>query len=171
MQLDRIQRAVLSNQHKILAALYPDELDYHEQAIEILSSGYEFEYDNIVQHIYESTLSESRCREVIHTLSMYQMLNYFREDHGIPEGMSEYDFSFSGYDGNNETAELGYARFLVNQPGRWDMFKNEDLNSHMPSTQIYARMREAWNQSEDVNRLTEEDVRRIFDARTHLSNR
>ena len=55
------------------------------------------------------------------------------------------DVRFRGFDGNHETEHLGIANFLVNQMGRFDIFKGRDLNSHMPSIEMYKRMLPVFN--------------------------
>ncbi len=47
---------------------------------------------------------------------------------------------FSGFDGNNETEHLGVAHFLIDDLERFTSFKGRDLNSHIPSLDIYKRM-------------------------------
>ena len=47
---------------------------------------------------------------------------------------------FRGFDGNNETEQLGIANFLVNRMERFDIFKGRSFNSHMPSIETYKRM-------------------------------
>lgn len=51
---------------------------------------------------------------------------------------------FPGFDGNNETEHLSVARYFVDQLGRWEHFKNRDLNSHAPLLQSYKRMLQEW---------------------------
>ena len=52
---------------------------------------------------------------------------------------------FRGFDGNNESALIGIARFLVDKMGRFERFKGRDLNSHMPSIKTYKRMMEVYS--------------------------
>lgn len=50
---------------------------------------------------------------------------------------------FIGFDGNNESAYLSIARFLVGDLNRFSRFKTGkqvDLNSHCPTVQRYSRM-------------------------------
>lgn len=47
---------------------------------------------------------------------------------------------FRGFDGNHETKYMGVAEFLVNDLEKFSIFKGRDLNSHMPSLDIYRRM-------------------------------
>lgn len=47
---------------------------------------------------------------------------------------------FRGFDGNNETEQLGIARFLIEDLDRFTRFRSCDLNSHMPTVDTYRRM-------------------------------
>lgn len=47
---------------------------------------------------------------------------------------------FTGFDGNNESSQMGIARFLVNKMDRFTRFKGRDLNSHHPTFNRYSRM-------------------------------
>jgi uncharacterized protein YfbU (UPF0304 family) len=48
--------------------------------------------------------------------------------------------SFRGFDGNNEAEYLNVAAFLIEDLGRFSMFKDRDLNSHAPTVAAYKRM-------------------------------
>jgi hypothetical protein len=41
---------------------------------------------------------------------------------------------FHGFDGNNEIAHMGVARFLIHDLERFSRFKKRELNSHVPTT-------------------------------------
>ena len=51
---------------------------------------------------------------------------------------------FPGFDGNNETQQMGIARFLVNKMERSYRFEGRDLNAHMPTRAMYDRMLKAF---------------------------
>ena len=51
------------------------------------------------------------------------------------------DPKFRGFDGNNETSQMGIAMFLIDDLDRFQQkYKGRDLNSHMPSIDTYRRM-------------------------------
>ena len=52
----------------------------------------------------------------------------------------ENDVTFRGFDGNNESDHLSVTLFLINDNGRFNCFKDRDLNSHLPSINAYRRM-------------------------------
>jgi len=39
---------------------------------------------------------------------------------------------------------MGIARLLTRDLGRWERFKKRDLNSHLPSVDVYGRLLDAW---------------------------
>jgi uncharacterized protein len=65
------------------------------------------------------------------------------------------DVKFYGFDGNNESEELGIASFLTEKMDRWSRFKGRDLNSHMPTRAIYGRMLDAF---EPMRRIEQDDL-------------
>lgn len=50
------------------------------------------------------------------------------------------DPRFPGFDGNNESEHMSIASFLINELGRFQVFKDRDLNSHMPTLETSRRM-------------------------------
>lgn len=161
MKLSRIERWSLSNQYRILAKLYPDEADSYERAADALESGYELEYDRLAQHVYEDELTIEQCRFVYNVMGMYQRLKWAYED--LPAGekaeINPHLLEFPGFDGNNETEYLGYARYIVSD-GRSFQNLNErgDFNSHMPTLGPYQNMLTVWQKLERKQTLTKDDI-------------
>ncbi len=52
---------------------------------------------------------------------------------------------FNGFDGNNETNFIGITKFLVDKMHRFQRFENRDLNSHLPSVDMYKRMLDVYS--------------------------
>ena len=48
--------------------------------------------------------------------------------------------TFGGFDGNNESDHRSVALVMINDTGRFNCFKDRDLNSHLPSINAYRRM-------------------------------
>lgn len=75
---------------------------------------------------------------------------------------------FPGFDGNNETKELGIARILIEDMGRFTRFKGRDLNSHAPLQDAYDRMRRVFinmrNQSTQRIHLSVDQVAAVLNA-------
>lgn len=75
------------------------------------------------------------------------------------------DVRFRGFDGNYETEYMGIAEFLVNDLKRFSTFKERDLNSHMPSLDIYGRMLAVYKpirNSHDFDLLNAEQIIEIL---------
>lgn len=54
--------------------------------------------------------------------------------------------AFRGFDGNNEAEERSIVDILVEDLGRWEIFKGRDTNSHVSLSDAYIRMREAFEE-------------------------
>jgi uncharacterized protein YfbU (UPF0304 family) len=115
---------------------------------------------------------------VVDVLNMWSFLEraYDRLDEAAKATIEEEakpfgkDVRFDGFDGNNETALMAIARFLVNKMGRFEEFKKRDLNSHFPSVDIYKRMLvvfEPMQRSLHGRDLTVDQIIRIMKARAY----
>ena len=77
---------------------------------------------------------------------------------------------FRGFDGNNETEYMAAAGFLVNDLERFSIFKERDLNSHMPSLDTYGRMLAVYKpirNSHEFGPLSAEQIIRILQEQVH----
>ncbi len=135
---------------KILEALYPDEAEYYRNHREALESGYEFQYEWIVEHFSEGLNSEA-CKEVLDILEMYhRMIMKFRElnnDQKAEIGIEE--VIFPGFDGNNETSQLNYAIYFMHNLNRFGEVREDtefpDYDSHTPTLRLYRDMLRLFN--------------------------
>lgn len=92
--------------------------------------------------------SRETLKEVLDVLDMWDFLELSYEKFSAKQ--KEYvkreaepfgtHVKFRGFDGNNETDEMGIARFLVEEMNRFARFQGRDFNSHMPSVDAYRRM-------------------------------
>jgi len=159
---------------RILAALYPQEKDYYEEAAEALEDGYELHYDMIAQNVYkdDDTMSEAECKEVLDTLEMYDLLQHSYKNLEEKAGIPESKLRFPGYDGNNETKFLAYADYFCRHGhGRFSSLdRPRDFNSHyIASRAQYQRMLEVWKQvrkkiTHGDQGLSQEDILSVLDA-------
>jgi uncharacterized protein len=159
MKLSQLDRLFLRNQYLFLKAVDPNNQETYERAIQILEDGYTLQYEDLVQNI-DHPLSREECEEVIDILEMFRFLGRSCES---KEKVRE--TTFGGFDGNNESKQLAYARYLTKVEGRWEEHKVS--NSHCAMLAMYRRMLAAWQASADQYNLTEEDVARIVGARPH----
>jgi uncharacterized protein YfbU (UPF0304 family) len=175
MKLSRLERWMLSNQYRILEMLDEENAASHRYAQEALNSGYEICYGWLCEHVYEEGegLSEDDCRYVLDVMKMHEFLQRAYDGLDDKSGIDARDVIFHGFDGNNETSYMGFARFFCE---RQDAFKHlrkgsDGFNSHMPTYDIYSRMMTSWKQSKDKYNLTKDDLIRITQAAIHPDSR
>ena len=163
---------MLANQYRILEKLYPEEADHYERAREVLERGFTLNFDDYIPHIYERTMSEDACKEVLEMLDMFSALERsYRHLPKKPDGVSERDVTFLGFDGNHETEQLSYASFLIEKEGKWRELADhgDHLNSHAPLLGSYHRMLEVWEEfpMEEKYELSADNIRQIVAARPY----
>lgn len=171
MKLSKLERISLIQQHQILQKLHPADASFHEKAVEVLSYGYEYMYDELYQFIYDDDdiMSEVECKEVWETLSMFDSIDRTIQD--IEMGHADWQNSkFFGYDGNNEGKFLGFAEFTINREGRFSYLplqKENYFNSHMPARPIYQRMLKVWQEIDASRRfpMSTENLKKVLGAR------
>lgn len=179
LKLSLQERIILSNQYRILEALYPDEADSFQKMRKIVDIGYELHYDSLNTSVVECKLTEKQCEEVMDVLEMYRALRYSYDMLMDKSGISKDEIKFSGFDGNGEAGAdgyLGYARFLVLTERRWeevleDRHPGFDLNSHCPVIEMYRRMMSEWKRLGKKRDLTPEEIKRIIAERIHAEHR
>jgi len=172
MQLSRLERILLSNQHKILEHLDAENADYHRRCQEVLSDGYEAEYRRLYENVYpdEHCLSADDCREVRDIMLMYCDLQEAHRALG-GAGIEDWYVQFPGFDANNEATRLGYCQFLCKDERNTRFHRlpkgPDEYNSHMPLLDNYRRMLDAWRpitQARHGGQLTEDDLKAILSA-------
>lgn len=162
--MEKLKRYELINQLLILEKLYPEEADYYAKNRKALENGYKLHYSWLTENISDG-LSEEECKEVLDILDMYRSITFsWQRLHGseeLPEKMK-----FRGFDGNNETALMGYVQYFVIDLERFDELKygNERpyFNSHCPMLNKYRRMLSVWKQY-DFD-LTEDQIASVLEA-------
>ncbi len=164
MRLDRIQRLMLYNQYKIMEKLYPEEANYYKRAAQAVGDGYEHEYSYLAQNIYERGLSEDQCKFVYNVMGMHMRLKWAYDDlsNADKAEIPAHQIEFHGFDGNNETNYLGYARWIVGDGHSFQNIRDggDGLNSHMPTLSRYQNMLNEWQARglEQKQEITKEDI-------------
>ena len=169
MQLTKTERWILSNQYRILEALYPDEADSLMKARMALDSGYELEYEHISQHIDKDTLNKHDCVEVHDILQMFSNLKHAYEKLSEKPEIDMWQIEFIGFDGNNEPEQLAYARYLCEDGEHY-----EDLhvrNSHSHTLDRYRRQLRVWRSMDHPFMLTKDEIEQIALEAIHPTNR
>lgn len=165
MRLSRVERLMLSNQYRVLEALYPNERDGFANTRAAIESGFEIEYDWQTSHIRKDVVTMQECEEVIDILSMFEALRLAYSKMDDKSGLEEFNIKFAGFDGNNETKQLIYTAYLQKNDKFVDLSGLDGLNSHAPVLAGYRRMLSEWQQSDNPYSLRKEDVLRIASAR------
>lgn len=168
MQLSKKDRVRLINQYRILASLYPNEAGHYEELIEILQSGYEIFYSMIDDWVSDD-MPKDEGRIVLDILNMYRMIEDFKrvnKDKEIEEHPWRY---FIGFDGNNETSHMAFARFLILKQGKFleqepYLKLNDSCNSHMPTLDKYRNMRAKWKDFDDKFKLSKDQILEILNS-------
>ena len=166
MELSRTERWILSNQYRILEALYPDEAPSLARRRRVVEEGYELHYDWITEHIYDDphTMTARECREVLDILDMFSALRNSYEDLDDKPAVEDRHIRFRGFDGNNEPKQLSYAEFLMEDGRFTNVVNRAGLNSHMPVLDAYRRQLAVWQRSNDRYHLTKEEIQAIAAA-------
>jgi uncharacterized protein YfbU (UPF0304 family) len=167
VSLSELERLMLSNQYRILEALYPDERQSFALTREAIEHGYELEYAEIFEQLYEP-MSEDVCERVVDILNMHRALHHAWQNINTTN-LDPQDIKFRGFDGNHETRDMVYTRYLLKDCGKWQELHQpgHDYNSHMQTAGSYERMIRAWRQSVNKHVLTRVDVERIIAAVPH----
>jgi uncharacterized protein YfbU (UPF0304 family) len=145
MDLTLFERRVLANQYRILEKLDPPGASDHEAIYEALESGYALEYDEAFTGMSDE-LSKEECNLVWNSMSLFLALQ--RSAASLPDrvGLDEWRLKFQGFDGNNETSYMAYARYILEKRQRFtDLGLGEDrVNSHTEMVPTYRAMFAKW---------------------------
>jgi uncharacterized protein len=170
MRLTRAERLLVLRQLEILAEMKPDESDDFETMMDILTYGYEWHYDDIAADVFDDryTMTRDQSIIVVDILDMHRTLKYTYRDLKDNSGIESWKLDFIGFDGNNETRYMAYARFLIEKQRKFeDVISQESsdkFNSHVPMMDSYKKMLEEWNRSPNKYKLTKSDIIRILSA-------
>lgn len=166
MELSKLERLNIINQFLILEKLYPEEADYYEKHRIALQHGYTLHYSWIFENLWDD-LSEADCRLVLDTLDVHRAMSFSYKKLESKTNIRETQIEFSGFDGNNESHHLAYARYFIVDLDRYaELKKNEypDFNSHCEMIPKYKRMQSAWISLGKSYSLSEEQIKNILEA-------
>lgn len=168
MNLSKVERWLLSNQLRILEALYPEEAPDFAKARLILERGYEIHYDWAAASVCRDVgVSQAECLEVTDILEMFCHLRASYEALDDHSGLSEKALRMDGFDANNEWGQMKYARDLCRIDGRFaHLDPNAVYDSHMPRMASYRRMLSAWKENASECLLSKEGLLRIQKVRS-----
>ena len=169
MGLSPLERWMISNQLRILEALYPEDAEHLAVQREAIEYGYEFVYDIVNPPIGPDTMAVGDSREVWDTLDMFRAIDYSIAELKTGDFENHPNRRFSGYDGNNESKFMAFTEYTVERLGRWTdlpLRQRGYFNSHCPMRGSYRRMLDEWKKIADEERfrMTQEQVQAVLDA-------
>ncbi|MDR8077782.1 YfbU family protein [Burkholderia cenocepacia] len=144
---EKMLMLMMSDVFKALKIKEPDS-DPHFLA-EVIYGGHYWAPKWDMQGVFHDHVDNPRdVRHVVDVLDMWSFIEEAYEKFSaeqkaaIAEQVGPWGkhVAFTGFDGNNESSQLGIARFLVNKMDRFTRFKGRDLNSHHPTYDRYSRM-------------------------------
>jgi uncharacterized protein YfbU (UPF0304 family) len=138
-----VERRVLINQARILAALYPLEAQQFERTAEILSEGYHEAWEDVVLVGLKKPLPKEEMNFIYQTLQMYDWLqkSYYALSLDEKLRLPEKSLVFPGFDPKEETRYLSYCRFLLENLERFAFVETaERLIARRPMHGVYDRM-------------------------------
>ncbi len=167
MELSKKDRLILINQLLILEKLYPEEADYYEKHRLALQQGFALHYEWIVENVWDD-LSEADCRSVLNALDVYRAIFYSFDKLDAKDGLTEEEVRFPGFDGNNESQHLAYARYFIVDLGRYEELRRGQeypgFNSHCPMLDTYSRMHEQWESWGRPLPMSPEKIKALLEA-------
>lgn len=164
------ERLALVLQLRTLAAVSSSgEKEGLEKQIEALYSGYEFHYPDLIT-AFDNGLTRRASKEVLDILDMYADLSWGFQKLKDKAGIKEADVWFPGFDGNNETRQMAYARYFLFDLDRYnslhEQVKKNDCNSHCPMLHIYRKMLPVFkSRNRPPSTLSAVDIKDILAAR------
>lgn len=168
--LTKAQRLILANQYTIMMLLDKKNAKEHEKMREAVTDGYAEAIDDQFNWIFDG-LPATECGLVTRSLSLYDALQRSYKELGDKDaaaaGIKKIQVTYPGFDGNNETEYMGFARYVRDEEQRFDYLDVEDnCNSHRPMIERYRAMLEVWEDELDRSyKLSADQMKRLLETR------
>lgn len=143
LNLTDVERRILINQARILAALYPLEAPEFERSIEILSEGYQEGWQDTVLKGLKAPLLKEEMNFVYHILHMYDWLQKSFYSMTMEEKLElkEQRLVFPGFCPKTERSYVAYATFLLKSLGSFSYIEwTKPLHAPHPMRDFYEEM-------------------------------
>jgi uncharacterized protein YfbU (UPF0304 family) len=169
------KRMVLVNQYQMLAILDANDREFWQQAAEMARSGWPVDnlpgVDLIKSYLKDALTTEDQ-RFVLDAFHVFELLQD-AEKTGMKPTPDHAFTKFPGFDGNNESQLLSYARHIRQNEQRFEYVElaGKDLNSHFPVAEMYQRMIVEWERQGRPSHLNQEQFDAILMAQSHPSRR
>ena len=174
IELTDKERLFLANQHEILGHLDTDNSDYHLKLAEQLRDGHKWLYSQSFDNFSEN-LPDDDAELVLNILQIYEIIQDAYDGLSDKSLISEHQIKFPGFDGNNESEYVSFARFYVTRINRFPWFSEREFNSHIHSVDTYKRMLRIFNDVYDPvhgdDHLNAQQIISIMNEKIHPSNR
>lgn len=166
--LTKPERLNLVNQYEILKRLSSNKSESaaYERLSNIFRYGYERLYHEVFEHLW-SELPDEIAEETLAILELHRALLWSLGD--SPTAQDSERVRFVGFDGNNESSHLSFARFYTSDGESFQELKI--INSHHSTLNRYHRMLAAWYEMGKPFDLTREQIDEILDAGLPKSRR
>jgi uncharacterized protein YfbU (UPF0304 family) len=162
--LSKTERLQLVNQYRILQAVHADD-DYlckqYKRLEEIFERGYIDMYHEAFNDLWDELPSEV-TEEVLNILDLHRAMLWSLGQNANPKDVER--VKFQGFDGNNESQQLGFAKFFAQDGEKYRELSI--FNSHHPTLQRYKKMLTEWERMGRKPQLTKDQIESILDAGT-----
>lgn len=159
---------------KILENLCPEKSSEYANYRKALEQGFTLHYEDMMIEISEEELSVEGCKEVLAILEMYRGIIYsyraLKEDIETIS-LKDEDVKFPGFDGNNETEQMLYVEYLIEDLGRYSEIQdlsNNYYNSHREMLGKYRSMLKTWDSYrsllKDRHSMKEKEIRKLLES-------
>lgn len=160
--LSKVERLNFANQFAILKALHKDnkyEAEHYEYLEEIFRRGYEWLYHECFDNLWNALPSEV-AELTLDILDMHRALLWSLGEKPDPADIER--VKFRGFDGNNESQHLSFAKFFTADGSRYS--ETRVVNSHMPTLDRYKKMLSEWERMGREHQLSKAQIEAILDA-------
>lgn len=143
LNLTDVERRILINQSRILAALYPLETTEFERTAVILSEGFHEDWPDAVLKGLKAPLLKEEMNFVSQVLAMYDWLqkSYYALTLDEKIQIKEQILVFPGFEAQSESEYVSYAKFLLENLARFSITEAaKPLHSHRPMREVYREM-------------------------------
>jgi uncharacterized protein YfbU (UPF0304 family) len=173
MKLSIVERFLIASHLQNLANLNPQDAQHYDHQREAIENGYEYHYSEVLGTITEDVLVEEDCQEVLDILHMFDVLEYSASQMSPKPEIKDWQYTFRGFDGNNEPKQLRYAEWFCTD-GRYAAFEARmpnGFNSHSRVLDTYRRQLQVYRDLGEPLTVTKEQLEAVAAAAIHPDHR
>lgn len=143
LNLTDVERRILINQARILAALYPLKAAEFERTVEILSEGFHGAWEEVILGNLKQPLLKEEMNFIYHVLEMYDWLqkSYYALSFEEKVYFQEQALVFPGFEPKTESRQAAYSHFLMANLDRFAFMEVVNpFAAPKPMREVYAQM-------------------------------